>query len=130
MKYRIKQITKKWGNGQTKIYYKIQKKNLFGWFDVSEKCVSGIYSGQVKTTRCVYQYSSLEKAQQALENIKNPFKEKYKGYTIKAIHLYYYPYKLYYVGHCFLYHEENIEILKQRIDSNQLEVSEKVTYNE
>ncbi len=72
-------------NKTSKISYHVEKKFLF-WFFPCEHKVRNHTWGDYKDFRNeAYSFDTEEKAREALLELKTPFYEKYKGYTIEKI---------------------------------------------
>lgn len=88
-KYRILEIKKVNGLGEEEIKYKIQKKFLFWFFNVSLLCkyseTSHSHGNFAFIIKRRYNFHNLDRVKKILSSLENPVRFKYKGCMIEKI---------------------------------------------
>lgn len=96
IKYRILKVETTNGNGETSVYYKIQKKFLFWFFDYgitthyhTHTDSSAVFIDKpihiAHLTKRIFLFRTESEAKEYLQKIENPFFEKYKGDLIGRV---------------------------------------------
>lgn len=96
MDFRIIRKEETNGNGESKVYFLIQKKFLFWWFSYGIKTHYFTYTNwnahlrnmpthMAHITKRLFLFNSEGKAKEVLTKIQNPFTEKYKGENIGIV---------------------------------------------